>query len=118
MGKRRVRTIRFDAQEFRWTGAIGIRHDESDCRRYVQLRVWGSAGRTGQVLDVALVSAGPQGPWGACTDNVYPTPRDVRTVIEYALARGWDPAARGGTFTLGPGGEGESEPIGLTDFTL
>ncbi|WP_207945942.1 hypothetical protein [Actinomadura sp. 7K534] len=39
-------------------------------------------------------------PWGCATDNAYPTPKDVRSVIDYALMHGWDPDLVGGTFFL------------------
>jgi hypothetical protein len=55
-------------------------------------------------------------PWGCATDCTYPTPKDVRSVIDYALMHGWDPDLIGGTFFLS-----ESEHASafeLTDFLL
>jgi hypothetical protein len=55
-------------------------------------------------------------PWGCATDCSHPTPRDVRTVIDYALAHGWDPDLIGGTFSLN---EREHDPaFELPDFRL
>ncbi|WP_199536809.1 hypothetical protein [Spongiactinospora gelatinilytica] len=58
---------------------------------------WG--GKNGRVLQV--LSRSGRSPWGFCTtDVVHPLPGDVRAIVARALAVGWDPAARGGTFVL------------------
>ncbi len=36
------------------------------------------------------------------TDVAYPTPKDIRAIVDYALAHGWDPTAAGGQHELGP----------------
>ncbi|MEU9130861.1 hypothetical protein AB0D08_22660 [Kitasatospora sp. NPDC048540] len=96
---RRLRRLAFDGHEFHWTGRIGHLRDAAGVRRCVHLRV--RSGRQGSLLAVALVSVpSPPLPWGAATDGSYPTPREVRTVVELALAEGWQPLARGGPFEL------------------
>ncbi|MEV8102735.1 MULTISPECIES: hypothetical protein [unclassified Streptomyces] len=53
------------------------------------------------MLQVDLLSKALPGPWGACaTDGTYPTSRDVRAVVEYALVHGWEPDEVGGVFLL------------------
>ena len=55
-------------------------------------------------------------PWGCATDCSYPTPKDVRSVIDYALTAGWNPDLIGGTFFLG---EREHAAVfELADFLL
>jgi len=87
---------------YRWTAEL--RHDRDaslDFQRYVRIRVWG--GKNGQVLSADLVSTSEPGFWGSgVTDVAYPTPKDVRAIVDYALAHGWDPAVAGGRFELGP----------------
>jgi len=65
-------------------------------RREVRLRVWG-AGKTGEALQVDLHPAEPEHP---LADNAYPDVADVRAIIDEGLTQGWQPDARGGTFTL------------------
>lgn len=78
--------------------------------------MWG-AGKNSQVLRVDLLSKSQLGPWGACaTDNTYPTPRDVREVVAYALDHGWDPEAAGGPFSLTESEHGAT--FELTDFLI
>lgn len=58
-------------------------------------------GKNGQVLQADLLSKTWPGPWGACAaDWAYPTPKDVRELIDYALRHGWEPDAIGGSFSL------------------
>lgn len=89
---------------------------EVDCYRGIRLRVWG-AGKNGRALQADLLSKTPPGPWGACaTDAAYPTSGDVRAVVLYGLAHGWEPDAVGGTFLLT-----EAEHAGdfeLADFLI
>ncbi|MER8184783.1 hypothetical protein [Kitasatospora sp. NPDC094015] len=93
------RRLAFDGHEFHWTGRIGYLDGPTGLRRCVRLRV--HSDRRGRALAVTLVSAPSRPlPWGAATDNAYPKPGEVRTVVELALAEGWDPHARGGTFAL------------------
>ncbi|MCP2324145.1 hypothetical protein HDA40_002652 [Hamadaea flava] len=59
------------------------------------------AGKTSQALQADLLSIAWPAPWEACaTDGAYPTPTDVRAVINHALKHGWQPEKRGGTFML------------------
>ncbi|GAA3310161.1 hypothetical protein GCM10020219_015310 [Nonomuraea dietziae] len=116
MVKTRLRALRIDGRTYVWTARIGHTVHSDDCRRFVRLRVWGS-GKNGQALQADLVSTYEGGPWGYCaTDTSYPTPRDVRTVIERAIQRGWDPLTRGGTFLLRTG-DPSSAPE-LADFVI
>ncbi|GAA2657082.1 hypothetical protein GCM10010412_027520 [Nonomuraea recticatena] len=112
----RLRALRIDDRTYVWTARISHTVHSVDCRRFARLRVW-SGGKNGQALQADLVSTYEGGPWGYCaTDTSYPTPRDVRAVIELAIQRGWDPLARGGTFLL-RGGDSPSAP-GLADFEI
>lgn len=111
--KRRLRKLYADGREFVWTSQI---HHVSgtDCHRCIRVRVWG-AGKNSRVLQADLVSKAVL-PWGCATDDSYPTPKDVRTVIDYALTHGWDPNLIRGTFFLS-----ESEHASafeLADFLL
>jgi hypothetical protein len=97
--RRRVRQLSFDGQDFAWHAAVvgGACYCEVSAYR---LRVWGG-GKAGQVLRADLVStAWLAPPEASVLDGGYPTPSRVRTMIEYAVARGWDPTARGGSFIL------------------
>lgn len=99
--KSRLRMLRVAEARYTWTARLFHHDDGSDCYRCVRLRVWGE-GKNTRVLCADLVSTSEPGPWGRCTtDTVHPTPRDVRAVIELALARGWDPASSGAPFVLG-----------------
>jgi hypothetical protein len=96
----RLRRIRVNAQPFVWRAEIRHVQGSGDCHRCIRIRAWG-AGKTGQALQADLLSLAWPAPWGACaTDGSYPTPTDVRAVISYALAHGWRPQERGGTFVL------------------
>lgn len=98
--KTRLRVLRVGNRRCAWTAAIGHVQGDSDCHRVIRLRVWGS-GKNGRVLQVDLLSKTPSGPWGACaTDGAYPTSRDARAVVEYALAHGWEADEVGGRFLL------------------
>jgi hypothetical protein len=81
-----------------WSARIHHVAGERDCHRCVRLRVWG-AGKNSRALQADLLSKAVL-PWGCATDSAYPTPADVRSVIDYALASGWDPDLVGGTFFL------------------
>lgn len=110
----RLRRLHAGGREFAWTAQINHVAGERDCHRCVRLRVWG-AGKNGRVLQADLLSTAVL-PWGCATDCAYPTPKDVRRVVDYALTHGWDPDLAGGTFFLS-----ESEhagEFGLDDFLL
>ncbi|WP_371495988.1 hypothetical protein OG871_09780 [Kitasatospora sp. NBC_00374] len=95
---RRLRRLRFDGHEFRWTGRIGY-EGTPYVRRCVYLRIRGG-GKQGSLLAVTLVS-GPSGSSGGWfVDSSYPTPREIRAVVEQALGEGWQPLVKGGGFTL------------------
>ena len=95
--KTRLRKLHANSREFTWTSQI---HHVTgrDCHRCVRLRAWG-AGKNSQALQADLLSKAVL-PWGCATDDSYPTPMDVRAVIDYALTHGWDPDLTGGTFFL------------------
>jgi hypothetical protein len=96
----RLRQVRIDARTFTWRATMHHVQGSGDCHRCVRVRAWG-AGKTSQALQADLLSVGWPAPWGACaTDDAYPTPADVRSLINHALAHGWQPALRGGTFVL------------------
>jgi hypothetical protein len=78
------------------------------------VRVWGG-GKNSQVLQADLVSKAIL-PWGCATDDAYPTPKDVRSVIDYALTQGWNPDLAGGTFFLSESEHASS--FELDDFLL
>ncbi|GAB7038936.1 MULTISPECIES: integrase [Catenuloplanes] len=101
MTRIRLRHLHADGHAFTWRAAITHVRGTSDCHRAVLVRVWGPAGKTGCVLRADLISTAGPSPWGYCaTDGSYPTSGHVRALIDHALAHGWDPARRGGEFTL------------------
>lgn len=112
--KERLRKLYADRWEFVWTGRVHHVAGERDCHRCVRVRVWG-AGKNSRALQADLLSKAVL-PWGCASDSSYPTPKDVRTVIDYALTHDWNPDLTGGTFFLN-----ESEHASafeLADFLL
>ncbi|MEV6367572.1 integrase [Micromonospora musae] len=96
----RLRQLRIDARTFVWSAKIRHVSGGGDCHRCIRLRVWG-AGKTSRALQADLLSVTWGSPWGACvTDTAFPTPADIRAVIDYALLHGWQPEEPGGTFML------------------
>lgn len=96
----RLRRLRYDGRDFTWRAEIRHVQGSGDCHRGIRVRAWG-AGKTSQALQADLLSVSWPAPSGACaTDDAYPEPADVRTIIGFALGRGWDPDVRGGTFVL------------------
>ena len=96
----RLRELHASGRAFAWKASIGCAPGPGDCHRCIRLRVWG-AGKNSRALQADLLSTtwpAPQGAWAS--DAAYPTADDVRAVISYGLAHGWDPDARGGTFLL------------------
>jgi hypothetical protein len=112
----RLRKLHVGGRDFVWKAQICHVSGEADCHRCIRLRIWG-AGKNCRALHADLLSKGWGSPWGACaTDGAYPASGDVRRVIGYALAHGWDPDLVGGTFVLS-----ESEYASrfeLADFLL
>ncbi|MFI7641144.1 hypothetical protein [Nonomuraea sp. NPDC049400] len=109
-----MRKLYAGGQEFVWSGRIHHVAGNRDCHRCVRLRVWG-AGKNSRALEVDLLSKAVL-PWGCATDSAYPTPKDVRKVIDYALLHGWDPDLAAESFFLS-----ESEHAAefeLTDFLI
>ena len=95
-GRRRLRLLHLGSRTFTWHAAVWCGSGRGVCA--VRLRVWG--GKTGQVLQADLVSTMFLALPADCVHDGGPTPGTVRTIIEYALSRGWDPATRGGSFVL------------------
>jgi len=81
----------------------------------VLIRVWGG-GKNGQMLLADLESTAPPGPWGGVGDTSFPTPRDIRAIIDYALEHGWDPTAIGGRHELGADVEIEIQGFRFADL--
>lgn len=94
----RIRKLHADGREFRWTCRVYHVTGEGECHRCVRLRVWG-AGNNRRALQADLLSKAVL-PWGCATDDAWPTPKDVRTVVDHALVRGWDPDLAGAVFVL------------------
>ena len=84
--RERLRRIYAEGREYTWRAEI--RHVSDP--RVIRVRVWGG-GKNSQALQHDLT---PADDWG------YPEPADVRALIHAGLAEGWQPEARGGTFTL------------------
>ncbi|HXS63869.1 MAG TPA: hypothetical protein VN767_13540 [Streptosporangiaceae bacterium] len=114
--KQRLRTLRVDDVRYRWSAQLRYHRDaDLNLQRFVRVRVWGG-GKNSQVLSADLVSTSEPGPWGSgVTDVAYPTPKDVRAIIDYALEQGWDPAAVGGRFQLRPAADQEVAGFRVTD---
>ncbi|MEV0808850.1 hypothetical protein [Micromonospora sp. NPDC050200] len=112
----RLRRLRVGGREFTWRAVICHVPGELDCHRGIRLRVW-AGGKTSRPLQVDLVSRAWPAPWGACaSDNAYPQPHDVRAIIVFALANGWQCDARGGVFLVT---EGEHvNALELPDFLV
>ncbi|WP_436530672.1 integrase [Actinoplanes sp. HUAS TT8] len=94
----RLRHLRHGSRVFTWSAEIHHVRGDRDWHRCIRVRAWGT-GKTGQALQADLLSLFV-GPWGCASDESYPTPADVRALIEYAVGNGWDPARRGGTYAL------------------
>jgi hypothetical protein len=95
-----LRKLRTGGREFVWKADIRHVRGERDCHRCIRVRVWGG-GKNSRALQADLLSKSWGSPWGACaTDGAYPTADDVRSLIGYALAHGWEPDAVGGTYVL------------------
>lgn len=96
----RLRKIHFGGRTFTWTATIGHIGGIGDCHRTVRVRAWAD-GKNSRALQVDLLSDYAGSPWTACaTDNSHPTSADVRKLLTYALAHGWPPELRGGTWFL------------------
>lgn len=110
----RLRKLYADGREFVWKGEVHHVSGGRDCHRCVRLRVWG-AGKNSRVLQADLLSKAVL-PWGCASDSSYPTPKDVREVIDHALTHGWDPDAAGGVFYLSE--DGHAAEFELAGFLL
>jgi hypothetical protein len=97
----RLRHLRDGDRDYTWRATIGsVRGDGVDVHRCIRVRVWG-AGKNGRALEADLLSKAKSVGWTpAATDGSYPASGDIRRLVEHALAAGWDPDARGGTFRL------------------
>ncbi|MCR6481958.1 hypothetical protein M8542_03935 [Amycolatopsis sp. OK19-0408] len=110
----RLRKLRAGDRDYTWRATIGsVRGDGVDVHRCVRVRVWG-AGKNGRALEADLLSKATSVGWTpADTDGSYPAAGDVRRLVDHALALGWDPGLRGGTFRLT-----EAHGVELPDFLL
>lgn len=97
--KTRLRTLYADGRRYAWRAEIGHVSGTAVCHRCVRLVVWG-AGKNSRRLRADLLSTAWGLPWGCATDDSYPTPADVRAVIDFARVSGWEPEAVGGEFVL------------------
>lgn len=110
MRMRGLRKITVDDIVYRWkadwTYPAGV--------RTLHLRVWGGD-KTNQALHAnlttdwsgfaeAMKAARERGetPYEGVIDCSFVMPRDVRAIIGYGLAHGWNPSARGGPFVVTP----------------
>jgi hypothetical protein len=117
--KRRLRTLRIGDVRYRWTAELCWYRDGGlEYHRCVRVRAWGR-GKNGQVLCADLVSTSDPGPWGSgVTDVAHPTPRDIRAIVDYALAHGWDPAVAGGRYELRTDADPPVPGFRITDHVL
>lgn len=113
MARARLRRLRVDDREYTWTAKITGVSGERDHHRCVRLRVWDDD-RKSRALEADLLSNAWGLPWGSATDTSHPKPGDVRAVIDYALANGWDPTATGAPFFLSE----RDHAFELPDFIL
>jgi hypothetical protein len=107
----RLRRLHTDGQTFSWRAEIHHVQGSGDCHRCIRVRVW-AGGRASQALQADLLSTSWPAPWGTCaTDGAHPTSRDVRAIIAYGLANGWQPERLGGTFVLSERSHDEHLPL-------
>lgn len=86
MAKRELRKITVNGATFFWSADwtyIRVGEEVYNVQRTIHLRIWGDDKRS-RPLYVDL--HGPRG-----DDWTYVLPHQVRAVIEYGLAHGWDP---------------------------
>jgi hypothetical protein len=100
----RLRKLHVDGAAFTWKADILAGP------RRIRVRAWGAeAGKNGQALQADL-AVRP----GADRDAyAFPEADEVRVLIRHALANGWVPATRGGTYLLT-----SVSQVTLPDFTL
>ena len=108
----RLRRLHIDGHQFRWRAEIGQVKGSEEWHRVIRFRAWG-AGKTSRPLDADLLSTQWSEKYRTMGDGSYPTAADARTLIEYALANGWQPTSRGGPFVLS-----ERERIAVPGFLL
>lgn len=85
--KKELRKIVIEDRPFWWKADWFYHPDQS---RILQVRIWGG-GKGSRSLFVNLTSKWVEYP-ASCS---YPLPKDIRAIILYALAHGWNPPARG-----------------------
>ncbi|MFI5914106.1 hypothetical protein [Dactylosporangium sp. NPDC051541] len=89
----RLRTLHVGARDFVWRTAVRyVPGSEGACLRVVRVRVWGG-GKQSRVLQADLAAPVTDESW-------HPTPKDVKAVVERALAHGWRPDVRGGMYVM------------------
>ncbi|WP_406272136.1 hypothetical protein OH779_34205 [Actinacidiphila glaucinigra] len=116
--RKRRRRLRFDGREFLWTARIGhAEQPDGTCRRAVLVRVTDMAAPGGRALVVELVSHRRPVRGGHCaTGTAHPTARDLRLLVEHALAVGWESDVPGAPLVL-TAESGDGDP-GLPGFRL
>jgi len=97
--KTRLRKRMVAGRQYVWRGEIREVRGERHWHRCIRVRVFG-AGKNSRALQVDLLSKTWTKEWFSYVDEAYPTPADLRAIIERGLALGWDPDAVGGTFLL------------------
>lgn len=112
----RLRKLHVDGQEFTWRADIRSAAAGPDGRRHrcIRVRAWG-AGKNGRALQVDLA----QRPRPVDDeDETYPFPHadDIRTLVKYALSKGWQPTALGGTFLITATAELTLSDLAVTDL--
>lgn len=119
MGKRHpLRRIIVHNRIFHWRATWG-NGEGAGGERILHLRVWGgdkmSCPLDADLFNLSRLQRSIDLPWAAWTDDSYIMPKDVRAVIEYGLAHGWDPAGRGAPFRLTSADALVLDELALTD---
>jgi hypothetical protein len=84
--KKKLRKIVVEGMPFWWKADWFYHPDQS---RILRVRIWGGEKRS-QSLFVNLTSKWVEYP----VSCAYPMPKDIRAIILYAFAHGWNPSAR------------------------
>jgi hypothetical protein len=96
---------------FRWKADILAR----DHQRMIQVRMWQV--RAGSTLIAWLVGALASAP-SAYVDTAYPTPKNVRQMIECGIAKGWNFSERGANVSLTSADRIELDGLRLLDMPV
>ncbi len=102
MTSNQPRKIVVNGVGFRWKAEILAR----DHQRVIQVRIW-------QVRAGSTLIAWVVGKDAGYVDTAYPTPKDVRLMIECGIAKGWKYGERGANLELS-----SADPIDLSGIRL